>query len=133
MLYYSRINIKRGNFMKKRIISILLMLTICLSIVQIFSEPKYDCHDYNFLRFSNKIAESTFKTDNLQISSENENSKFYLKRLIVMGKIDETYGATEVISGYRDFSILCYETESDTENAYNNLKKNIFTNKWRKK
>ena len=51
-------------------------------------------------------------------------SKFQLKRLIVSGVVKNTYGATKVIDGYKDYSILCYETEEATEQAYNELLKN---------
>ena len=51
-------------------------------------------------------------------------SKFQLKRLIVNGNINDTYGATEIIDGYKDFTILSYDSEEATEIAYNKLSKN---------
>jgi len=50
-------------------------------------------------------------------------NKFALKRLIVNGEVNNTYGATNHISGYLDYNILCYDTEEDTKYAYNELKK----------
>ncbi|MBQ8425674.1 MAG: S8 family serine peptidase [Clostridia bacterium] len=48
-------------------------------------------------------------------------SKFGLKRLIVQGDLTNFYGAKNVISGFKDYNILCYETEEETKVAYENL------------
>ena len=48
-------------------------------------------------------------------------SKYALKRLIAFGDIDETYGATNVVSGYKNYNILSYGNEFDTKNAYKKL------------
>lgn len=48
-------------------------------------------------------------------------SKYVLKRLIVFGDIDESYGATNVVSGYKNYNILSYDNEFDTKNAYKKL------------
>lgn len=50
--------------------------------------------------------------------------KYQLKRLIVNGKVKNNFGAKKVISGYKDYNILCYETEEATKTAYLNLKNN---------
>ena len=49
--------------------------------------------------------------------------KFALKRLIVIGDYSDSYGATKVISGYKDYSILCYDSEVETSRAFSLLKK----------
>ncbi len=70
-----------------------------------------------FRDICNKLGYVAFETfDGYEIFS-----KYVLKRLIVFGDIDETYGATKVVSGYKNYNVLCYENEFDTKNAYNNL------------
>ena len=49
-----------------------------------------------------------------------EQSEFELKRLIVTGKLKETYGAISFYS-YNNLHILCYNTTQETEFAYNEL------------
>ncbi|MBO5066212.1 MAG: S8 family serine peptidase [Clostridia bacterium] len=61
--------------------------------------------------------------------SENETDDvpeldFQTCRLIVQSDVDfNNYGAVEVVSGFENFHILQYETESDTKTAYENLLK----------
>ena len=47
--------------------------------------------------------------------------KYSLKRLIVFGDVKNTYGANQVISGYKDITVLCYKTQEQTQAAYNHL------------
>lgn len=47
-------------------------------------------------------------------------NKFELKRLIVHGKLKETYGATDVIS-YGNLHILCYDSAQTTSEAFDLL------------
>ena len=47
--------------------------------------------------------------------------KYALKRLVVFGEVKNTYGASQVISGYDDITVLCYQTQEQTENAHKNL------------
>ena len=42
-----------------------------------------------------------------KFSIENAVDEFYLQRLIVQGNIDDTYGASDVVS-YNNLHILCY-------------------------
>lgn len=49
-------------------------------------------------------------------------SQFSLQRLIVFGNLNQSYGASKVISGYKNYNILCYDTEQQTKNNYNLLK-----------
>jgi len=77
----------------------------------------YDCDKEQFF----KVLGYSVKKDG---ESYKLYTKFQLKRLIVQGKLDEFYGAKNVISGYKDFNILCFETESETERAYKLLKQN---------
>ena len=91
----------------------------------------------SFLKFEQEIIdlnsqfEKTSSTGKQKISSfmEDENnvepnsdSEFYLKRLIVQGEVQNTYGAIKDIS-YNNLHILCYLTEMETKQAYEELKK----------
>ena len=69
----------------------------------------------------NNTNENNALIDN---KSSNNFSKFYLRRLIVIGNIEETFGATKIINGYKDYSILCYDTEEQTKYAYEQLLQN---------
>ena len=53
---------------------------------------------------------------------ENEESEFYLKRLIVQGNITNNFGATKDIC-YKNLHVLCYPTEQATAYAYEQFKK----------
>lgn len=57
-------------------------------------------------------------------SARNKESPFYLKRLITIGELDSNYGAVEVVDGYKDISLLCYESEEQAEYAYSKLSQN---------
>ena len=47
---------------------------------------------------------------------------FGLKRLVVTGgEVEDNYGASNIITGYKDYTILEYETIEQTECAYNKL------------
>lgn len=48
-------------------------------------------------------------------------NQYSLKRLIAVGDIKNSYNANRVISGYRDFNILCYDTIEETKKAYQKL------------
>lgn len=54
-------------------------------------------------------------------SANEEESPFYLKRLITVGELDSTYGAREVVDGYKNISFLCYDNEEQAEYAYSKL------------
>ncbi len=57
-------------------------------------------------------------------SEEQEDlSIFALKRLIVIGQVENTYGASSVIKGYKDYNILSYDTVEMTKYAYDQLSK----------
>lgn len=47
-------------------------------------------------------------------------TKFYLKRLIVMGDYSQSYGASKELSG-TEYSLLCYDSEEQTAYAYEQL------------
>lgn len=68
----------------------------------------------------NGLSARSFSKNNY----EDEDSVFALKRLIVIGEIDYYYGATSVIDGYKNYNILAFDSEEDTEQAYNQLSKN---------
>ena len=65
-------------------------------------------------------AVSSKSNDDYDIRNDGE---FALKRLIVQGKIQNTYGAINKIS-YNNLHILCYSSEQATELAYQQLSKN---------
>ena len=62
------------------------------------------------------------------ISEENDTykirNKYSLNRIIVLGKDFNNYNASKVISGYKNYNILCYNSIEETKYAYNMLKSN---------
>ena len=122
------------------------LLVVILTIVTIFclvffinnstSANVYNDSYGDFIQFENKIidllnedketsSESGLKARSLNSSNNSaSNSTFALKRLIVLGDIDYYYGAKEVISGYKDYNILSFDSEAQTAYAYNQLSKN---------
>lgn len=86
-------------------------------------------NSYNFSHSGDNIVTKNSLTNlGFVVSETDENyvlqSKFALKRLIVKGKVSNTFGATNVVSGYKGYSVLCYDSESATKSAYENLLKN---------
>lgn len=69
-----------------------------------------------------KANNGEFSANSFSLASEQE-STYSLKRLIVVGELKNSYGATTVIVGYKDYSFLCYETEEQTAYAYQMLSK----------
>ena len=51
-------------------------------------------------------------------------NQYSLKRLIVTGKVTNTYNAKNFITGYKDYNILSYNTIEETKQAYENLSSN---------
>ena len=94
---------------------------------------KYDAKK-DFEVTSENIVSENFSEDaqtyySASSVSENETGDepepdFQTCRLIVQSDVDfNNYGAVEVVSGFENFHILQYETESDTKTAYENLLK----------
>ena len=83
----------------------------------------------NILEQDEKISSQEFKRiceDNDYLVYEEADgymvrNKYSLKRLIASGEVKNTYNANKVISGYRDFSVLCYDTIEETKYAYEKL------------
>ncbi len=75
-----------------------------------------------------KTTYSMRRTSQNDTVIESQTKDLYkLKRLIVHGKLKETYGAIDVIS-YDNLHILCYSSSSNTEYAYKQLQKDTSLN-----
>ena len=76
--------------------------------------------------YSENLDKKTFLESNDFVVKETNEAleiypKFGLKRLIVQGKLKENFGAN-VISGYKDYNVLCFDTIEETKLAYQKLK-----------
>lgn len=89
------------------------------------SEIKDNSCEYQNLGLISRDKEQFFVDNDFAIKDFGEYfevyPKFQFKRLIVQGKLKNNYGASKVISGYKDYYVLCYETESQTKYAYSML------------
>lgn len=136
--------------MKKYLFIILSFLFLSTAIFSFY--PTYDtqvtaeetCSDdgniSEFLEFERAIIDMN-NTPDIQIMSDSEttneqpftnglnstNEDFTLKRLIVQGNVQDTYGAIDKIS-YNNLHILCYTSQQDTEHAYKELSKDASLN-----
>lgn len=146
--YYVIIINNRGKQMKKYLFFVLGFILICSAIftlapakitsINAINESNDDLSE--FLQFEQKIIDMNNSDDNVFYTSDNysatyanevldtneeiekcEESEFSLKRLIVQGKLTNTFGAIDRAS-YNNLHILCYETEQETQFAYEKLK-----------
>jgi len=94
-----------------------------------------------FLEFEQKIMEMT-KNDSVDnslksfsLSENEEENKFVLKRLIVVGNVKNTYNAINTAS-FNNLTVLEYDSIEETEIAYNFLKEekniNVLVDKYEK-
>ncbi len=74
-----------------------------------------------FANSDEKVFDKIAKPDNEILDSVSSSTKFALKRLIVNGHLSNTFGAIKDVAGYKNYHILCYGTEEQTEYAYNEL------------
>lgn len=90
------------------------------------------CEHNNIIAFSNNVlTKNEFvevcNSNNYIVQEEDDcykiRNKFSLKRLIVTDDITSDYGANKVIA-YDDFKILCFDSEQDTQKAYQLLLNN---------
>ena len=80
--------------------------------------------DKNSTLSSNQLQEICQDNDYIIIENQENyqiRNQYSLKRLIAVGEVKNSYGASRVISGYRDFNILCYDSIEETKYAYENL------------
>jgi subtilisin family serine protease len=99
-----------------------------LTYAQLISEynlPQTNsCDDVSTVSFSINDAKSELQNLGYTVFEyENEYtifSKFYLKRLIVLGEYSQTYDAVKVVKG-EDYDILCYDSEEAASLAYESL------------
>lgn len=124
---------------------------ICFGVGLFSSKPETSVHAVqteqsdlaSFLAFEQAIIEMNNATDNyaangtrLSMASVDvgandvehssmleEPNEFALKRLVVQGDINNTYGAINQAS-YNHLHVLCYSSEADTERAYNQFSQN---------
>ncbi len=120
----------------KIILFLLVSLFIVIALTAFFAFNnktnlrEYTAEDfYNFKNAVMAIDDNLDNSDNLSSrefydAKNKEYSTFYLKRLITVGEIDNTYGASKVVDGYKDISFLCYDSEEQTEYAYSKLSQN---------
>jgi len=121
--------------MKKfvRISMILFVLLVSFFFCDAFFAKAIDNNDMSsFLEFEQAIIDlnnEDNKSKNNQSMllsygrnnfSDEEDGEFSLKRLIVQGNLKKTYGASNVIS-YNNLHVLCYDSQKDTEYAYEKL------------
>ena len=103
-----------------------------LNVEEDILTPKFDIKSESHARLTFEEIDHICEYLGYEVYENDEGyvaySTFELKRLIVNGKVDNNYGAINVVSGYDDISILCYQTEADTEYAYNQLKLNTNLN-----
>ncbi len=118
-----------SKLLQKR--SILLFLFAILTMLSCFAFIGHD----NVSSASDSVKEFlVFEDEYKQLLNEessnavmrmsgisNSQSPYSLKRLIVAGQLSQTYGANKVIEGYKNYYILCYDSEEATERAYNLL------------
>lgn len=114
---------------------------VCLSNFSLDNEEKkeeviQDISDFlNFeqtvieLNQNNNIQEEVTPLSYSEDSylAEEDNDKFVLKRLIVRGDLKETYDAYQVVN-YDDLHILCYNTRTETKEAYEKLSEDLNIN-----
>ena len=67
-------------------------------------------------------TEDMLSSQGNKFAVENNINEFYLKRLIVQGNLEDTYGASNVIS-YGNLHILSYSSPQETQLAYKELSK----------
>ena len=116
------------------------VLLFCLLTASVFSVLIFPTNDSqvptsdedfsSFLQFEQSII--AMSNDNApiidsSINTENQyffdTEEFALKRLIVQGNLEDTYGAYDVAS-YNDLHVLCYETVEETMSAFDKLSRN---------
>ncbi len=123
------LSLRKKNFFAVFTI-LILVVTFCIGFFEMNkSYAQYDSKD-DFVQFESEYINllRKDKENNVQSNSRSfsndEESVFALKRLIVIGNLENDYGASMVIDGYKNYYILCYNSEQETEFAYNQLSKN---------
>ena len=76
--------------------------------------------EQEYLDYINSEEDASNEVRLFSLESEQQ-TRFYYKRLIVIGDYTNSYGAKKVIDGYKNYTILCYDSEEATEHAYNML------------
>ena len=107
----------------KKIISLIISLFMLVNSFLIYSsatEPKMDVYEYN--KLIRKLTDAYVPND---FVSNEEMTEYPLNRLIVKTNSNEPlkndYGAADKIEGYNCLHILQYETEEETDAAYEKL------------
>lgn len=89
------------------------------AVLEVCSDDENVLEEDNLLEIDAQ-NEINIGSKNTSESQDNE-SKFESKRLIVCGEFEEDYGAQVIIEGYKDYTVLCYPSWQVADYAYSQL------------